>query len=244
MAITSHKTVQGGDAVTFMHFEDADRLLDPRPLPLEMGYERLENGVLHVACRTDMRGCTAAMLQWWFASLPGTDRYHWWHPIDHIRSEWAEAQNGHIGSIHVATESFIGGPPTYVSIQFQNPAEAFSAGALDAACAEGRVSGVLFARAGESHTPHRTPDGAMIGSRLLHVCRDTAWGTVLRSHYFLGHDLPGIGLPPAAIAAELPDQVGPGLVQHCYEEFTFLAEILPGLHRAEALQPSQVVRPW
>ena len=227
-----------------MRFEDADRLLDPRPLPVEMGYERLEDGVLHVACRTDLRGCTAAMLQWWFESRPDTLRYRWWHPVDHVKSEWAEGEGGHFGSIHIATERFIGGPEAHISIQFRDPKEAFSPGALDAATAERRVSGVLFARAGESHTPHRTPDGAMIGSRLLHLCRDTAWGTVLRSHFFLGHDLPGVGMPPQAIAELLPDPMAPALLQHCYEEFNFLSEILPGLYRAEVLDPSEVVRPW
>ena len=226
-----------------MRFQDASRLLDPQPLPLEMGYERLPDGVLHIACRTDMRGCSPAMLRWWFESLPDTGRYRWWHPIDHIRSDWAEAQGGHIGSIHVATEQFQGCPPAHVSIQFRDPSEAFPPGALAAAIAEERVGCVVFARAGESHTPHRTPDGAMVGSRLLHVCRSTQWGMVLRSHFFLGHDLPSI-LPRETILAELPDQVGPALLQHCYEEFTFLAEFLPGVYRAEALAPADVIRPW
>ena len=37
-----------------MTFDEVDRLLDPSPLPLETGYERLADGVLHVAARTDL----------------------------------------------------------------------------------------------------------------------------------------------------------------------------------------------
>ena len=51
----------------------------PRPLQLETGFERLPNGVLHVACRTDLHNCTGEMFEWWFRSRPGTREYIWWH---------------------------------------------------------------------------------------------------------------------------------------------------------------------
>ncbi len=40
-----------------MALNNVDSLLDPLPLQLETGWERLGNGVLHVAVRTDMRRC-------------------------------------------------------------------------------------------------------------------------------------------------------------------------------------------
>jgi DAPG hydrolase PhiG domain len=44
-----------------MKLEEAGLLLNPTPMPLETGYERLPDGVLHVACRTDLHGCTGEM---------------------------------------------------------------------------------------------------------------------------------------------------------------------------------------
>ena len=64
-------------------------LLDPTPLPMETGYERLPDGVLHVAVRTDMHRCTGEMFEWWFRFRPDTQQYIWWHPVDHQFSDWA-----------------------------------------------------------------------------------------------------------------------------------------------------------
>ena len=36
-----------------MDLSEVGALLDPKPLPLETGYERLPSGALHVAVRTD-----------------------------------------------------------------------------------------------------------------------------------------------------------------------------------------------
>ncbi|WP_164462937.1 MULTISPECIES: DAPG hydrolase family protein [Burkholderia cepacia complex] len=43
-----------------MKLEEVGQLLNPAPLRMETGYERLENGVLHVACRTDLHNCTVS----------------------------------------------------------------------------------------------------------------------------------------------------------------------------------------
>jgi len=71
-----------------MNPSDVAELLSPEPLELATGYEHLDDGVLHVAVRTDMRACTGEMFGWWFRSRPDTERYIWWHPRDHISSEW------------------------------------------------------------------------------------------------------------------------------------------------------------
>ena len=95
-----------------MHFADRTRLLDPAPMPLELGWKRLANGVLHVAIRTDMHRCTGEMFEWWFASRIGDREYRWWHPHDHISSSWIEGTPGTIpGSIHQVEERFTGSPP-------------------------------------------------------------------------------------------------------------------------------------
>lgn len=228
-----------------MQFTQASRLLDPTPLPLEMGYERLENGVLHVAVRTDMHGCTGAMFDWWFGSRPGTREYRWWHPLDHVSSQWREGEAGQaVGSIHVVEERFTRMPADLLSIQFRDPTEIFDAAALSEAKAQGHVSAVLLAHGGKGHNPHRKPDGTVIGSRLIHVCRDTPWGLALRSHFFLGHDLPAVGVPLVEMARMFPDELAPSLLQHCYDEFTFLSRLLPSLFAAENTHGITPARPW
>jgi len=83
-----------------------------------------------------------------------------------------------------------------------------------------------------------------MGSRLFHICRDTEWGTVLRSHFFLGWDLPLIGKQPQDIAQMIGDEVAPALLAHCYNEFTFLSRFLPSLHIAENRATHPVSLPW
>jgi hypothetical protein len=228
-----------------MDFSARERLLDPTPMALETGYERLPSGVLHVAIRTDMRGCTGEMFEWWFAARAKDREYRWWHPLDHISSDWIEGAPGVIaGAIHQVEERFTGSPPEKLSIQFRDPCEYFTADAIAAARASRRVSALLCIRGGAGHDPRRTPDGAVIGTRLIHVGRDTEWGMALRSHFFLGEDLAAIGMPATELEKIFPDIHAPKLLQHCYDEFSFLAGVLRGVWLAEGCQPSAVVRPW
>ena len=229
-----------------MLFADRARLLDPRPMPLELGWERHDSGVLHLAIRTDMHGCTGEMLEWWFGSRPATREYRWWHPRDHVSSTWIEGTPGVIaGAIHQVVERFTDLPEQSLSIQFRDPAEYFEAAALARARTAGDVSALLCVRGSEGHEPRRTPDGALIGTRLIHVGRDTSWGLVLRSHYFMGQDLADVsGLPPAQITAIFPDPHAPNMIQHCYDEFTFLSRILPGIWTAEGGGQGAIKRPW
>lgn len=219
-----------------------DRLLDPEPLPLETGWERLDNGVLHVACRTDLRGCSGEMFEWWFRSRPDTQRYGWWHPIDHISSEWGGTLRAdtHVGSEHIVVEKLYHLPPADLIIQFVDPTDLFSSQAYTDARRSGALSGAVVGRTGTSHTPPRTPGGDILGGRLLHLARDTDWGCVLRSHFYLDVDQPDPDDPNAPPA--IPDALAPNLLQHCYEEFTFLSRFLPGLFAGENREG--VPRPW
>src|SRR5665648_540724 len=76
-----------------MEFSEAKRLLNPDPLPLEMGVERLPSGQLHVAVRTYMLGCTGEMFQWWFGSGPDARDYAWWHPCLLYTSDAADEED-------------------------------------------------------------------------------------------------------------------------------------------------------
>ncbi len=228
-----------------MRSTELERLLDPAPMPLETGYERLPDGSLHVACRTDMHGCTGEMFEWWFRFRPDTQKYVWWHPVDHVSSSWLEGREGtHIGSIHKVEESFSGGPVAQLLIQFRDPAEFFPPEALARARREGRVSAALCGRTGRSWDAPRDEQGRMLGSRTLHVARDTGWGCVLRSHFFLGHDLPAQGLPPDAVAERTPDSAGAALLMHCYNEMRTLSGFLPSLFIAENRHTHPVALPW
>jgi hypothetical protein len=228
-----------------MELSEVSALLQPAPMSLETGYERFANGVLHVACRTDLHGCSGAMFEWWFRSRPDTQQYIWWHPIDHVSSHWREARDGTpVGSIHIVEEYFSGLPSQKLSIQFREPGEFFDARAYTQARTERRVSAAICACIAASHEPQRGADGKILGGRLLHIGRDTPWGCALRSHFYLGQDLPGLGLDAAKIEEIFPDVFGRALLQHCYDEFTFLSRFLPSLYIAENRSTEKITPPW
>jgi DAPG hydrolase PhiG domain len=229
-----------------MEYSERHRLLDPRPLAIELGFERSSNGVLHIAIRTDMQACSGEMLSWWFASRPATREYCWWHPLDHVSSTWVEGTPGTIpGSIHQVEERFTELPAQKLSIQFCEPSEFFEPEALAAAKTAGHLSVVLCVRGGAGFTPHRTPDGKVMGTRLIHVGRDTPWGLVLRSHFFMGQDIADSGFMSVEELTHIfPEPVGPNTLQHCYDEFKFLARILPGIWESEGCEAARIKRPW
>ncbi len=228
-----------------MQLNEVNRLLDPAPLPLETGYERLPDGVLHVACRTDLHGCTGEMFEWWFRSRPDTQQYVWWHPVDHVFSDWiGGGGDTHVGSIHKVEEYFTGMPAEKLLIQFRPNEEFFDAQAYADARKHGRVTGSVCGRTGRSWDAPTRPDGTILGGRLLHIARDTPWGCALRSHFFMGQDLPLAGKSAEEIEAMVPDVAGIALLQHCYNEFTFLSRFLPSLFIAENRKTHAVKVPW
>ncbi len=225
---------------------DWNPLLDPAPLPLEMGYRRLDDGTLHIATRTDMHGCTGAMLEWWFRWRCDTQKYIWWHPIDHISSEWAgdRSPDTHVGSEHIVVEKLTDVPDTNLPIQFRDPDEFFDAGRYRTAREQGDISCAVTGRTGIGHQPPRDSSGRVLGGRLLHIGRDTHWGMPLRSHFHLGTDLPDMGLSADEVEALVPLDLGLGLLEHAYNEFTFLSRILPGLYVAEHRDKVSPLAPW
>lgn len=227
-----------------MELAQVDRLLDPAPMRLETGYERQGNGILHVAVRTDLPACTGAMFEWWFRFRPDTQKYVWWHPVDHVSSTWAECRDGtHVGSVHLVEEYFTGLPPEKLAIQFRDPGEFFDPQSYARARNEGRLSAAVCGRVGFGHEPARE-DGKVLGGRLLHIGRDTAWGCALRSHFYMGQDLVAMGKSPAEIEAMFPDEFGQALLMHCYNEFTFLSRFLPSIYIAERRDSVPVSVPW
>lgn len=228
-----------------MKFSEVERLLDPTPMALETGYERLANGVIHVAVRTDMHGCTGEMIEWWFRSRPDTERYIWFHPIDHVSSDWiVGSDQTHVGSTHLVEEFCTGLPAAKIAIQFRDSTEFFPAVAYEEARSNGSVTAAICARVGFSHTPECDGSGAVVGSRLMHIGRDTAWGCALRQHFYLGQDLPDAGASPAELIEAFPDLFAERLIMHAYDEFTFLSRFLPALFGAENRAARPVQQPW
>jgi len=141
-------------------------------------------------------------------------------------------------------EKFTGLPAQKLSIQFRDVTEFFDADAYAAARRAGIVSAAVCGRVGFSHLPQRDSGGAILGGRLLHIGRDTPWGCVLRSHFFLGQDLPSLGHQPDEVAELYTDEFGRALLQHCYNEFTFLSRFLPSIFIGENRDVRLPRLPW
>jgi len=224
-----------------MEFTDARALLSPDPLYLEMGVERLPSGQLHVAARTDMHGCKGRMFEWWFGWGPLTREYAWWHPMDHISSEWLDLVPGNaIGSTHVVEEKLGGDEIHTARIRFHDPAEIFD-DELAKARDRGDVTAAVTANIGLGPEPPRDAEGRPLGGRLIHLARDTTYGCVLRSNFWLGW---GLDVPPEALAAEIPVQLGLDLMKHAYTEFHYLSRFLPSLYIAERREEEVPPLPW
>ncbi|WP_300691649.1 hypothetical protein [Chryseobacterium sp.] len=211
-------------------FENIDALLSSKPISLEAGIRRLDNGMLHVAMRNVLHNCKGKMLDWWFKYFETTADLKLWHPHDHIEHggwdhQWIKHKN-YIGATIHATESLGDIPPVPATIKFHDPAEIFSPEILREAYCSGEVSAVIYARIGFGENTPVDSNGDPVDGYMFHVVRDTVQGCTLRSHFFLG-----------ALAADsehqLSDEIGFGLMEHCYSEFTYLAQILPSLYYAE-----------
>ena len=214
-----------------MEFSDVKRLLSPDPLPLEMGVERLPSGELHVAVRTYLIGCTGEVFQWWFGSGPDTRAYAWWHPVDHVGSDWLDlpGDGSGIGSTHVADEKLADDEVHSLKIRFFDPAEIFGDD-LAAAKARGDITAAVTADIGLGAEPPRDENGRPIGGKLVHLGRDTPFGMALRSNFWLGHGLP---LAPDELEQEMPLQMGLNLMKHSYQEWFYLMRFLPAVYIAD-----------
>nr|WP_315030198.1 hypothetical protein [uncultured Chryseobacterium sp.] len=211
-------------------FKDIDSFLSPQPISLEAGIKRLENGMLHIAMRNVLHHCNGKMLDWWFTYFETTADLKLWHPHDHILhggwdSKWIKHEN-YIGATIHATESLGDIPPVPATIKFHDPAEIFNPLLLKQAYASGDVSAVVYARIGFGENTPTDYNGDPLDGYMFHIVRDTPQGCTLRSHFFLG-----------ALVADsdhqLPDEIGFGLMEHCYSEFTYLSQVLPSLYYAE-----------
>lgn len=220
-------------------FADARVFLDPRPHRTETGVERLDSGTLLVSARTDMPACKGRMFDWWFRFAPDTEQYSWWHPIDHVSSEWRGLSgSSHVGSTHVVREKLGGDEIFDLQIGFIDEDEFFGGDHAARAREAGQVSSLVCAHLGIGHDGPLDDAGRPVGGRMCHIARDTADGMVLRSRFWLGHDA------PEELAREIPDAMGLALMQHAITEFKYLAAFLPSLYIAGAQDVEPAPSVW
>lgn len=223
---------------------DHSALLDPAPMPLEMGVQRQADGSLLVAVRTDLHGCKGRMLDWWFTFFETTQHIKWWHPADHIEhrgwdAHWRRGENYYGASIS-AVESLAEIPPVSAKLKFHDPRQVFAPQAVDEAFARQQVSAIVAARIGFGDQVRLDPHGDPMSGQMLHVTKDTPFGCVLRSRFVLGLDAGAAG-----DAAHAPSEaLGLALMRHCYTEFSFLSRLLPSLYYGEKANGEAVPLPW
>ena len=230
--------------------EDLARLLDSNYKDLEHGYMRNEDGTWYISCWTDLgKECTGEMFDFWLCHCDDTERYKWWHPIDHKRGTWSEGyfktprelrkRAHYVGHRHEVMED-IAGIVQSLKIEFMSPSE-FGFGdhfkskfdqSNVTACACGRVYAYDF------------PFGYLRAGYLLHmVCRQKDGSNILRSRFWLGWVDAGSGLGSSIIntigntkwfrSLKLPKKTAKGLHKHCGEEMFVLKEFLPQFYSKE-----------
>jgi hypothetical protein len=222
-------------------FTDIDLLLSRNPLRLETGIQRLSNGMLQVSVRTDLHGCTGKMVDWWFKFFETTEHIKWWHPHDHVLhggwdQHWKKNES-YIGATIHATEALGDIPPVPATIKFHEPGEIFNPRILETAYATQDISAAVYARIGFGKHVQTDANGDPTDGYMVHILRDTPSGCVLRSRFYLG-------AAAADPLLEVPDELGLGLMVHCYSEFTYLSHFLPSLYYAENKNGDKAPLPW
>ncbi len=217
--------------------------------PMETGWTRLGNGIIHVAALTPMPGVTAAMWDWWFGwHSRETARYKLWYPDAHQFSAIGDDRSAdrtlsdrqrYVDNVSYVDE-YIGGQLQRLAIRF------FDAGRMGFDESAGTTH--ICARVSLSSHP------IAIGW-LVHQVRPVDDGVEMRSRFFLNDpevlDLPRRSLPsglvarglssplgraiaspvvPTASEHLLPDSLGTDMIFHCASEMHHLAAFLPELH--------------
>lgn len=226
------------DAADALPEGEIDRLLDPAPLDVEVGYCFMPDGVGYVAMRVEMPEVTGEMVDWWFDWHPDDPlRYRIWHPPAHVDNSVerpaARGEKPYWFTTHHPVED-VGLGVDHLRIDFVPPEQVgFAAGALD----QPGVAAIVCGFAGDDRKRARH-------TRMTHVWLDdpATGGTVLRSRFWIGSVLRPYAPKPFASAAAgvinrkafrralVPRRAPQVLARHCAEEYTNLASLLPELY--------------
>ena len=217
-------------------FAGAAKLIAPEGDGVTDAVIRNADGVLVVACLTEMPGVTPEMWDWWFGwHAIASERYLLWHPRDHVSTSLSakrppskDLRARYLGLTSYITERFGVGAVENLSVQFRDPRDL----GLDPAAVDAAGTAICF-RGG-------APDKHVETAYAVHFVRRVPGGSEMRSRFWLGHlrsRLPVVGplltlaLNTAAVRRKmLPDSFGLNLLRHCSEEMGHLARILPALY--------------
>ena len=208
-----------------MKLADANQMLKSNPHADEDCWKVLPDGMGFVAARTEMPGCSAEMVEWWFSNLRTTEQYLRWHPKDHVWCDWKGSQKGtYLGGTHLVHERLGHESIEKLKINFRDPAEILDMSLFD----DAGVSAAIYARGG--------PIGIPIWSgHVLHLIHNHAGGCTMRSRFWLGDISPAVPFLSGLIRKKItsPDALE-GLHRHCKEEMSILAGFLPEYQKQSA----------
>lgn len=215
--------------------EDIRQLLSPAPLKVEMGVIDGPESLTTVAVRTDLRGCSGKMLDWWFKYFETTEHIKWWHPLDHVAhfgwdENWQKGKS-YIGATVQAKEKLADLPAVAARLKFHAAEDFFAPEDLKNAYSNNWLSAAICSSIGFGDDIALDADGDPLDGEMMHLARDTDFGCVLRSRFLLGKQHP-ISL-----------EIALNLMRHCYNEFNYLSHFLPSLYHAEN-PGKQTPRPW
>ena len=217
-------------------FSGAAKLLTPEGDGLIDAVNRNADGVLVVACLTQMPGVTPAMWDWWFGwHGVSAERYRLWHPREHVGTKVSEIRGpsrdlkARYFGVTSYLEEYIGDRDLQkLSVAFRRPREF----GLDATALT-RQGTAICARGG-------FPDKFVETAYLVHFVRATSGGSEMLSRFWLGYVNSKITLVGGLISTamnkrdarikNIPDRFGLNLLRHCSEEMGHLASILPALY--------------
>ena len=219
--------------------DEAHRLLEVGPLPMENGYTERTSGEIFVAVETQMPSVTGAMFEWWMGWHPGEpQRYKLWHPRAHLDNGTREGQSDNPQlsdrekylTKHFVTE-YVGRKCQRITIHF-SPAEDWfpPSTQLDAHGTTALVCGTVHLRRPRIKIAH-----------LIHQIREGPdSGTVMRSRFWLGppewrglsrqHWLSRALGRAGAMRRQHGGDLGRDMLVHCGMEMNHLASFLPALY--------------
>lgn len=227
------------DALPFEHKND---LLQPGYHKHETGYCFMPDNSCYVAVLTRMPGVTGEMLDWWFwwHALESL-RYKIWYPgshvSNHVTNPW-QLQNPALSSrerywnnTQYPVED-VGIVMEKLSITFMSPDDF----GFDTVCfAEAGIATAICTRVGSVKNKSMHTD-------MCHLVRTTVDGVEMRSRFWIGRKVRLTMFSDEAfiqriintrlvrkliIPADTPSQ----MAQHCAQEYSNLAAILPDLYR-------------
>lgn len=190
-----------------MFFKEINQILKPGYLPLETGYYRLPNGQMHVAVLTQMPGCKAEMIEWWFGHVLDNDSFKMWHPKSHLSLEWDKLHSpGHYIGSGCIVKVRMGGRNKKLRIHFHEPSEFLDTSLFE----KGKVRATICANIYEVD---KVPRG-----RMVHLVRDTEFDSEIRGRFWLYNS---------------SEEEGGELMQQCIEKMSHLAAFLPNLYASK-----------